>query len=98
MLGALAHQDYPLALLVERLQPEGDPSRSPLFQAYFVLEELLESPDTQKLFYSNTQTLVDWGELKVEPFVWEQTESQYDLFLEMSRRGVRAAWLLQVQY
>ena len=38
-LGALEHQEYPFALLTERLQPARDPSRSPLFQAMFVLQK-----------------------------------------------------------
>ncbi len=36
---AFAHQGYPFALLAERLLPERDPSRSPLFQAAMVLQK-----------------------------------------------------------
>ncbi len=37
-LGGYEHQDLPLEMVVEALQPERDPSRTPLFQAMFVLQ------------------------------------------------------------
>ena len=40
VLAAFEHQDLPLALIAERLEARRDPSRPPIFQAFFVLEQV----------------------------------------------------------
>ena len=83
VLGALAHQDYPFPLLVDKLQVERDSSRSPIFQTYFILQKFQESQGWQNVFLSSKKTLMNWGGLEVEPFALDQQEGLYDLDLEM---------------
>ncbi|RRR44492.1 amino acid adenylation domain-containing protein [Mycolicibacter terrae] len=40
VLGAIAHQEYPLPLLVERLRPVRDAGRTPLFQVSFAWQQV----------------------------------------------------------
>ncbi|MEB3020582.1 non-ribosomal peptide synthetase [[Mycobacterium] crassicus] len=40
VLGALAHQNYPLPLLVEKLRPVRDAARTPLFQVSFAWQQV----------------------------------------------------------
>jgi len=80
VLAALEHQDYPFPLLVEKLQPNRDPSRSPLFQTLFALQ----LKDTIALLTpGKTGTQKEWGDFKLEFFEIEQQEGQFDLSLEM---------------
>jgi amino acid adenylation domain-containing protein len=83
VLEALTHQDYPFALLVEKLQPYRDPSRSPIFQASFDLLQLQQSQDIQKLIVHEAEQDIDWGGLKLKPFKIPHNEGQFDLDLEM---------------
>ena len=85
---ALEHQNYPFALLVERLQPPRDASRSPLFQVMFVLQQLHGREELLEYFAPGAEGVkIDFGGLVLEPLALPQQEGQFDLTLEMAEVG-----------
>lgn len=91
---ALDHQDYPFSLLVERLQPMRDPSRSPLFQVMFVLYEGGD-PTVLSFLAGEAGRKIDLGGIKLESLELEQQTSMLDLTLTMVDSGGRVAASLQ---
>lgn len=80
VVAALAHQDYPFHLLVEKLNPERHSDRSPIFQAVFMLQ-----PTPRDDIYQGDESrpLLPGG-LVLRPFDIPQQEGQFDLSLELS--------------
>ena len=80
---AFAHQDYPFPLLVERLQPNRDPSRSPIFQVLFTLQKvpLLDSPELAAFAVGADGARISLGGLELESVALEQRSAQFDLAL-----------------
>ncbi|HEX6289052.1 MAG TPA: AMP-binding protein, partial [Herpetosiphonaceae bacterium] len=76
VLDALAHHEYPFPLLVERLSPDRDLSRSPMFQVMFSLE---------KHAWSGVDRTA--SSLNLEPVEMEQQTSQFDLELLLVEQG-----------
>ncbi|HMK90598.1 MAG TPA: amino acid adenylation domain-containing protein, partial [Methylocystis sp.] len=72
-LDAQAHQDLPFEKLVEELAPARDMSRSPLFQAMFVLQN---APATELALAG----------LRFERFVFENPTAKFDLALSALER------------
>lgn len=83
VISALEHQDYPFMLLVERIQPQRDVSRSPLFQVDFAFQQLQQN-DNLEFFSSNKTKLgMKAGELELETFEMGQQEGLFDLTLDI---------------
>ncbi|HYP25135.1 MAG TPA: MupA/Atu3671 family FMN-dependent luciferase-like monooxygenase [Blastocatellia bacterium] len=86
VLDAFEHQDYPFALLVERLQPDRDPSRSPLFQVMFVLQKapVLNEEGLASLALGEAGVRMELGEMSLESVALERRVAQFDLMLVMA--------------
>ncbi|WP_424186613.1 amino acid adenylation domain-containing protein [Actinokineospora sp. G85] len=79
VLGALANQDFPFPVLVERLRPPRDPSYTPVFQVMFAYEK---TPS------------VTGAELTLDTVALDATAARFDLILACveERGGLTARW------
>jgi amino acid adenylation domain-containing protein/thioester reductase-like protein len=99
VLEALENQDFPFALLVERLQPARDLSRSPLFQAAFVLTKKLGSGPAAGGEVSNSarpethHSPLTVGGVALEPIDLDARAVPFDwnLLVEETETGLGAA-------
>jgi amino acid adenylation domain-containing protein len=81
-LDAYAHPDVPFERLVEELQPRRDPSRTPVFQVFFIL---------------TTQSLLDVQVpgLRVSPVPVPSATARFDLELRVFDGGAEAACVFE---
>ena len=88
---ALEHQHFPFPLLVERLQPTRDRSRSPLFQSLFVLQKahLLNDAGLSLLPLGISEARLMVGGLELESVALAQPVAQFDLTLMMAEADGR---------
>ena len=85
---ALDAQELPLPLLVQRLSPERDASRSPLFDTFFVFDRFDPSSSYRALVAEgDSTTTLDVGGLSMAAYPLPQQEGQFDLALQMIERS-----------
>ena len=96
-LDAFAHQEYPFDLLVKRLQTERDPSRSPLFQVMFALNQarLLKDEGLAAFALGEEGARMELGGLRMEAVRMEQRVAQFDLALTVAETGDEMAASLE---
>ena len=85
---ALDAQEFPLTLLVERLQPDRGARGTPLFDTFFVLQRFDQYKHLQTLLGGETDAEpVMLGGLSLTPYPLTQTSAQFDLALQLVEVG-----------
>ncbi|PSK90432.1 condensation domain-containing protein [Taibaiella chishuiensis] len=82
-LNAYQNQDYPFALLVDKLDLKKDRTRNPLFDVMFVLQNI-ELPD------------IRLGDLCITPYPVHTGTAQFDLVLEINE--AKGNWPVKLEY
>jgi microcystin synthetase protein McyG len=91
---AIEMQEFPLPLLVQRLQPERSAGGSPLFDTFFSLLRYSEFQGFVLLYGEESDTPVEAHGLRLTPLPIEQGSGQFDLSLQMVEitEGLRGAF------
>ena len=95
VLAALAHQDFPFASIVERLEVQRRPGVSPIFQASMTFQASGEGGGAMDLWATPEEDArLRWGHVELEPYPLRDQEGQFDLTLEVwEARGAFAGAL-----
>jgi len=83
VLGALDHADTPFHQLVQKLQPERDPSRSPLCQSMFVLQKPHIMEDMAPFALGESGARATLGPLQLRSRALGRRIAQFDMTLFM---------------
>ncbi len=86
VLSAFEHQDYPFPQLVNQVQPQREPARSPIFDVVFVLQktQMLEDKDLSAFALEQPGAQLEFNGLRLETVPLENCAAQFDLMLMMA--------------
>ena len=89
VIGAIEHQDYPINLLVEKLQPSRDTSRTPVFQVMFVYQkaQLLADEGLSGFSLSQEGSSLKLGGLPLESIILDDKKAPFEITLMMAQTG-----------
>ena len=88
VLGALQYQDYPLSLLVEKLQPERGNGLSPFYDVCFVLQgDATADFDVAAAALGMPDVSLNWPDLNVKTVNLIENIAQFDINLMMAISG-----------
>ena len=84
VLGTIRHQSLPFSILVDRLHPPRDLSRSPIFQTTFVLQKFHRFQELSRVMLpGDDEPSIPFADLTLEPMPFAQQDGQFDLNVEM---------------
>ncbi|GFG72068.1 non-ribosomal peptide synthetase [Mycolicibacter senuensis] len=95
VLGAIAHQEYPLPLLVERLRPVRDAGRTPLFQVSFAWQQVRLFEDNPANAAVGTGGSGDADGLALETLHIGQGGSPFDITMQVGEHEDQLQLALQ---
>jgi amino acid adenylation domain-containing protein len=89
----LEHQDFPFALLADRVQTVRDPSHSPVFQVMFVLQKAqrLDDKGFSSFVLRGSGPRMELGGFPVESIALDVPGAQFDLPVQIAEDGDRLA-------
>ncbi len=97
VLEGLEHQDFPFALMVDRLRLPRGPSRTPVYQVMFVFQQaqVLDSQGLTPFALRESGPRMDLGGLAIESMALDLGTAQFDLTLVAAEQEDRLALSLE---
>lgn len=96
VLGAFAHQEYPFHMLLEKVNPKRDSSRSPVYQTVFVMQNVGTIREAGAIIAGKAGGISTLGGLQVETVPLPETSSLFDLTTTVTE--VEDRLILTMQY